>query len=264
MRKYFTVFKTSWTNELAYRANFFLGRFRSLVFLILLYYVFYHLSLGSGRFAGYQTQEILTYVFTVHLLRALIFGNQSRAMALEINDGTFSAYLVRPINYFWYVFFRELAVRVMYFACALIELAVFSYFAKAAFIFLQSWKNFSLFCLTGAIAMFLYFLLSYLVSLLAFWSREAMGPRFLFEWFLEFSSGAFFPLDILSKAMLISFQFLPFAYLIYFPAKVYLGKWDFWQIITGISIQAVWIFVISMLVFVAWKRGLRRYSGEGI
>ncbi len=264
MKKYFTVFKTSWENELEYRFAFVLSRFRNIVYLLLLYYVWMNLSQMTGRFAMYRAEELTTYVFLAHLLRSIIFGAQSRLAALEINDGTFSTYLVKPITHFWFIFWRELAQKMIYFISAVCELAIFIFFTKANFLWQNNIKFLAFFAVAILGSIFLYFLLTYLVSLLAFWSREAMGPRFLFEWFMEFASGAFFPLDILSKNFLLVFQFLPFAYIIYFPLKIYLGKWDSWQIVMGISMQLVFIVISSLLVMVAWKRGLKRYCGEGI
>lgn len=264
MKKYFAIFKTSWANELEYRVAFFLARTRNIIYLLLLYYVWLSLSKATGRFAMYSTEELTTYVFGAHLLRSIIFGAQSRLTAFEINDGTFSTYLVKPVSHFWFVFWRELAQRAIYLISAISEIIIFVLLTKAQFIFQNQWKLLLLFVAVIFGALFLYFFLTYLVSLFAFWSREAMGPRFLFEWFLEFGSGAFFPLDILSKTLLITFQFLPFAYLMYFPLKIYLGKWYFWQIVTGIGIQLVFITITAGLVWIVWRRGLKRYSGEGI
>jgi ABC-2 type transport system permease protein len=241
-----------------------LARFRNLTFLLLLYYVWLNLSRMTGRFAMYSAEELTTYVFLAHLLRAIIFGAQARLAALEINDGTFSTYLVKPVVHFWFVFWRELAQKTIYFIAAMFELVAFVLLTKAHFVWQNNPKFLFFFVLAIVGAMFLYFLLTYLVSLLAFWSREAMGPRFLFEWFMEFSSGAFFPLDILSKNFLLAFQFLPFAYIIFFPLKIYLGKWSAGEMASGIGLQLIFIIVFAMLVLLAWKRGLRRYVGEGI
>jgi ABC-2 type transport system permease protein len=264
MKKYFTVFKTSWANELEYRFAFVLSRFRNLTYLLMLYYVWLNLSQMTGRFAMYSAEELTTYVFLAHLLRAIIFGAQARLAALEINDGTFSTYLMKPVSHFWFIFWRELAQKTIYFVAAIFELAIFIFLTKAHFLWQDNLKFLAFFALATLGSLFLYFLLTYLVSLLAFWSREAMGPRFLFEWFMEFASGAFFPLDILSKSALLAFQFLPFAYIMYFPLKVYLGQWDLRQMETGLSLQIIFIIIFSAVVSVAWRRGLRRYSGEGI
>jgi ABC-2 type transport system permease protein len=264
MGKYLTVFKTSWQRELEYRTNFLLGRLHSIVILILPYFVWTSLASASGKFASYSLAELVTYVFGVNILHSIIMGSQSRRTAFEINDGTFSIYLLKPINHFWYVFWSELAQRSMNLIMAVVEVIILAKLLGARIIWQHDINVIFFFLLSIFFAVFLYFILSYLVSLIAFWSREAMGPRFLFEWFLEFASGAFFPLNILSGVFYAFLVFLPFAYLVYFPLSVYIGRLGFWQIITGIFIQLIFIVLFGFLTMFVWRKGLRRYSGEGI
>lgn len=263
-KKYLSIFKIGWQRELTYRFNFFLGRIRSIIVLILLYYFWHALSRGSGFFAGYSSVELFTYVFGASILKSIIFGAQSRQTAVEINDGSFSRYLIQPVNHFWFIFWREFAERSIYFLSACLEVVIFILVVKAKIIWQLNIKLILAFFVSLVLAVFLYFILSYLVSIMAFWSREAMGPRFLFEWILEFASGAYFPLNILPKIFFVLLSFAPFIYLIYFPMSIYLGKYDFWQIITGISMQIIWIITFGLLTLAAWKRGLKKYSGEGI
>ncbi|MCK5416234.1 ABC-2 family transporter protein [Candidatus Parcubacteria bacterium] len=260
MKKYFTVFKLSIARELEYRFNFFLGRLRNIIILLLLFYVWQALTYKTGSFAGYTQQELITYIFGVNILRSIIFGAQSKQLASEINDGWFSKYLVQPINVFLYQFFRELGERSIHLFSAIIEVIIFVLILDVD-IFIQT--NFliliSLF-FSILFATILYYLLSYLISMLAFWSRETMSPRFLFEWFLEFASGVYFPLDILSKLFFVSLTFLPFIYLIFFPISIYLGKYGTTQMIAGIFTQLIWIISIGMLNIYVWNKGLKKYS----
>ncbi len=264
MRKYWTVFKISWQRELEYRLNFFIGRLHSIVILILPYYVWTSLSSATGKFAGYTSAQLVAYVFGVNILHSIILGSQSRRTASEINDGTFSTYLVKPINHFWYVFWNEFAQRSLNLIMAVIEVVILALVLRAKFFWQTDWLVNIYFITSVVLAIFLYYILSYAVSLIALWSREAMGPRFLFEWFLEFTSGAFFPLNILSNIFYVSLGFLPFSYLIYFPMSVYIGKFSGYHILAGISIQIIWIAAMGMLARLIWKKGLKRYSGEGI
>ena len=91
-----------------------------------------------------------------------------------------------------------------------------------------------------------------------------MGPRFLFEWFLEFASGEFFPLSILSPLFFYILAGLPFAFLLYYPLIVYLGKLSLHKTALVILAQVFWIAVFSLAALVVWKKGLKKYSGEGI
>ncbi|TSD01118.1 MAG: ABC-2 type transport system permease protein [Parcubacteria group bacterium Athens0714_25] len=264
MKKYWMVFYLSWARQFEYRFNFFLGRMRNIIVLLLLFYVWKSLTLRNGSFAGYSEIEIITYVFVVNIIRSIIFGSQSSDIAQEINQGIFSKYLAMPVNYFWYNFFRQLAQRVINLISAIIEVVIFAIILKVDIFAQTNWVILLWFGVSVFLAICLYFVSSYSMNLLAFFSREAMGPKFLFDWILEFGSGAYFPLSILSRIFFIPLMFLPFAYLVYFPVEIYLGRVSFWQANIGICFQIFWILVAGLIARIVWKKGLRRYSGEGI
>jgi len=264
MRKYWAIFKISWARMFSYRLNFLLGRFRNIVFLLLIFYVWRALTLQTGAFASYTGAELITYIFAVNILRAIIFGSQSRDMAQEINNGEFSRYLIQPVNFFWFNFFREAAQRLVNLMSAIVEVIIFGLILKVELIWQTDWLFLILFTIAIILAIFIYYSLSFLISLMAFWSREAMGPRFLFEWTLEFMSGAYFPLDILRSTIFQALAYFPFFYILFFPISIYLAKYDLSSIMRGIVWQILWLALISTLANIVWHRGLRKYSGEGI
>ncbi len=263
-KKYWVVFAISWQKELEYRFNFFLARLRSVLVMVLLYFVWLALTKKSGRFAGYTQAELVTYVFGINVLRSVIFGAQSRQVASDINEGTLSAYLTRPMSYFLRTVAAEFGQRCLYAVTALGEVLLFLLLLKADLLVQRDAAVLALFALSVALAAALYFLLSYAVSLLAFWSREAMGPKFLFDWVLEFASGAYFPLDILTPAFFAVFSALPFALILYLPMEIYLGRADLAAALRGIALQAAWVLLFGPSVFWVWQRGLRKYTGEGM
>ncbi len=261
--KYFTIYKISLSNQLSYRMNFFLGRLRSVLILVLLYTLFSVLT-SSSSFGGYTKTEFMTYIFLMHLLRSFIFGTQNRDVAREINDGTFSIYLIRPVQYFFAVYTRELAERCVLMICACIELGIFFLLIQPNLFVQSNIYTIFLFALSVVLAHILYALLSYFISLIAFWSREAMGPRFLFEWFLEFASGVYFPLSILSPLVFFFLKCLPFMYVLYIPIQIYLGKITPEKLLPSIGLQAVWIVFMISVILLTYKKGIKKYSGEGI
>lgn len=254
----------SWARMFEYRFNFLLGRLRNIIVLLLLFYVWKSLTLKSGSFAGYSEIEIITYIFLVNLTRSVVFGNQPGDIAQEINQGIFSKYLTMSVNYFWFNFWRQLAQRIVSLISAIIEVAIFAIVLKVDFFMQIDLVILGWFSVSVLLATVLYFILSYLINLSAFFSREAIGVKFLFDWILEFGSGAYFPLDILARVFFVSLAFLPFAYLIYLPVEIYLGRMSFWQIATGICFQVFWILMAGFVAKIMWEKGLKKYSGEGI
>jgi ABC-2 type transport system permease protein len=264
LRKYSTVFAITWQKELEYRFNFVLGRMRNIIVMLLLFFLWTSLTMKSGKFAGYTQQELITYVFGINILRSVVFGTQSRQVAADINDGMFSTFLIMPMNHFFRTFSAELAQRSISSAMATVEVVLFAVLMRVDLLLQRDGTVLALFFLSLILATILYFLLSYLMSLFAFWSREAMGPRFLFDWILEFASGAYFPLDILSRSFFTALQVLPFASIVYLPMQIYLGRYSFREATAGILFQAAWIAFFSVVVGWVWRRGLRKYTGEGM
>lgn len=264
MKKYFWAFKMSFAHTTAYRLNFFIGRLRSVIVFLLFYFVWLTLTRDSGQFAGFTTEELTTYVVLITLLRPLVFGDQSRRIAMDINDGSFSQYLVKPVNHFVFCYFRELAERTLLFFSALVEIFFLSLIFDIHYTAPKNWESVGFFLLGLFFAHILYFVMSYGVNLLAFWSRQAMGPRFLFEWFLECASGLFFPIRILSAAWQSVLALLPFMYLIYAPIGLYLGWFSRSEIQGIFAAQVFFIMLAAIITRIVFRRGLLRYSGEGI
>ncbi len=250
--------------EMQYRTNILFGRLKNVMILLLIFFVFLKLNEATGRFAGYSETEIFSYLMGINILRGIIFGGQSRQMASEINNGMFSKYLVMPVNHFFYQFFYEAGQRFMNLFSAVLEVIIFALIFKINFYFQTDIKILGLFLAVLILALALYYVLSYLINMLAFWSREAMGPRFLFEWALEFASGAYFPLDILSQAVLVFLAYLPFYYIVFFPMSTYLGRTGDGEIVRGLVFQLAFIGLFAGLAYGTWRRGLKKYSGEGI
>jgi ABC-2 type transport system permease protein len=77
-----------------------------------------------------------------------------------------------------------------------------------------------------------------------------------------FISGQMFPLELLGWAGQM-LKLLPFQYLAYFPAAVFLGKISGPALVQGLLIQLAWALGLAVLSRVLFKFGLRRYGAYG-
>jgi ABC-2 type transport system permease protein len=59
------------------------------------------------------------------------------------------------------------------------------------------------------------------------------------------------------------FRSLPFQYLAYFPAVVFLGKIQGQELVLGLLVQAAWAIGLIAMARFLYARGLRRYSAFG-
>ncbi len=263
MKKYWCVFSLYWQENLQKRSSFFVDRFRALVVLVSFYYLWSTLLKGRSTFAGYDHSQIITYVLGMNILQSLVFAGNSWEMAGEINHGRLSIYLTKPLNYFVYTVFRELSEKAINLLSAMIEISALFWVFHVDVRWPHSAFSWVAFALATVGATGLYFLLAFMVGCAGFWTAESGGPRFLIELFLEFTAGAFFPLDVLPAALQHALKVLPSPYMVFFPLQVFLEKLTASEIMQGFAIQFVWLGIFGGLTAWVWHRGVAFYGAEG-
>ncbi|MBI2405525.1 ABC-2 family transporter protein [Candidatus Microgenomates bacterium] len=264
LRKYYQVFVVSISEMFVWKLNFVLWRVRVVLQILLLYFLWSTVFLQQEVVFGYERAQILTYIISVAFLRSLVLSSRSVGdVAGDIRDGELTNFLLRPLSYIGWWWARDAADKVLNIAFALVELSLLWFLFQPPLI-LQS--NIVLVLATLAaslLALILYFYFSFLLSMAAFWVAEAWGIRFLAMMTLEFLAGGFFPLDILPSTVFRALQLTPFPYMLFFPAKIYLGQLGFNEILMGFGVLVLWTVFFMWAVQAVWMRGLRTYGAEG-
>jgi len=263
IKKYWFVYTLYWQEGLALRASFFMERFRALVVLISLYYLWTALLRNQSSFAGYTETQMLTYIFGMSALRSLVFATRAEEIPAEINQGRLSGYLLKPVNYFVYTFSRDLSEKSTNFISSLLEITGLFLLFGITLQWPAQGVTWLLLIPAVAGAIVLNFLLSFIVGCWSFWTSESSGPRFLLAMTIEFTAGGFFPLDIFPQRVQDILAWLPSPYMIFFPMNLMLEKIDSAQIIKGFCIQYLWILGLALFARWIWKRGVRTYGAEG-
>lgn len=263
LEKYWSVFSISFQQEITHRASFLMDRARSITIVVAFYAFWSAIFQNRSDLLGYSKSKMFTYVLGMNVLRALVFSDKTWEIIREINVGKISSYLIRPISYIGFSLSRDAVDKLTNLVSSLIEVSLAVWILSIPLYHPQRPATCALFSLSVILAILLYFLMSYAVSALAFWTAESGGPRFCFELFLEFAAGAFFPLDVLPPVLKQSFQFLPFASLLYFPLSIFLERASVAILVQGFLVQIFWIAVMGFLTRFIWTRGLRIYSAQG-
>jgi ABC-2 type transport system permease protein len=92
---------------------------------------------------------------------------------------------------------------------------------------------------------------------------EVSSLLFVIMLFRFFLSGHMFPLTLLPDDIATLVNLLPFKYLAFFPAAVFLGKIPEEELAFELAVEAGWLIFFVVLCRVAFARGVRRYSGFG-
>ena len=127
-----------------------------------------------------------------------------------------------------------------------------------------SWTTWVFFTLSLLIAFFVSHLLEYTLGLASFWFGEIRALQHVLEIASILFSGRLAPLVFFPPLFASLAEWLPFAALASIPADIYLERMTAAESVGQLSISALWLFVLSGLAILAWKRGLRRYEGIGI
>lgn len=264
MKKYFQLAKITLEEYFVYRLNFFLWRFRSFVFFLTL--IFFWLAIFGNRqeFLGYQKSQMLTYVVGIAFLRTIILGSRSADLGPQIRSGELTKFLLKPMKTTKLWFTKDVVDKLLNFFFVIGEIAIVLLILKFSLYFPQSIATYFPFLVLFLLAIFLYFFLSFTLSVVAFWTEEIWATRWLFGIiFLEFLAGAYFPLDVLPSWLTKIIYLSPFPYLVFFPMKVWLEQLTTFEIIKAILVCLIWLIFFWWLSSYLWKKGVKNYGAYG-
>ncbi len=265
--KYRQVFLTGLQTSLVYRWTFAVRSLFSLVHLLYVFVLWGAAYVGREQIGGFPLSATLGY-FTVLLVLQFFLSAQSDDYEIseEIRNGLINQFLTKPINYLGYRFSLYLSARCVAGGLALLPLAL-AYPLLAPRIGLPGSEHWPLY-LTALPALLLsavlQFTVAYCFGLLTFWFLEIQSFVILSMAVEAVLGGQIFPLDLMPGWLFDLSSWLPYYYLIYFPAALLTGRIsDLDTALQGLAIQAGWVVVLLVFAQFLWTRGLRRHTAVG-
>lgn len=263
MSKYLAVFNVTWENMLVYRLNFALWRVRSVLQLLVIYFIWWTVFQTNEKIFGYTESSILTYVLVTAVIRAMITSSRVMDVSSHINEGSIVNFLVRPLNFVAFYFTRDLSDKLLNIFFVIFEVTLLIMLLKPQFILQKDISTLGLFILATLLGLILFFCLSFILGLLAFWLENAWGPYFLLFVLFEGLGGTLFPIDVLPKEIAQVLLLTPFPYFVYFPAKLYLGSLSSTEIMWGFIALCFWIVSLWIILKKVLDLGFKHYSAVG-
>ncbi len=276
---WWTFFKISINERLVYRADFMLGtlmRFLPTLTQIFLWWAIYDVvsegvSEGGrpdGDIAGYKYGDMVAYYLMVIISRAFSsMPGLTSGIALQIRNGEIKKFLIQPVDMLGCLLMQRIAHKLVYYLIAALPFA-FVFYMCGDF-FEQGWPPgdvLVVFFASLILSFLLGFYLESCIGLIGFWFLEVTSLTFIYMLLNFLLSGHMFPLELLpSDPVNIRglVEFLPFKYLAYFPAAVFLGKVQGPEMYQGLVVLVGWVLFFVVLSRVLWWRGIRRYSAFG-
>ncbi len=258
------IIRTAFQRNFTFRftvAMYRLGEIAEVLILVFMWTAVY--ASTGGTIKGFTLQEMITYVLIGNLCFVAVRNFLPSNVSEMINSGKLSMFLVKPIPFIKYVFINELGRAFLATVISVITQVIILLFFLNTVIINTDPRYLGLILVMVFLAFIIELLIGFLVGAVAFWTEEVEGLLTSIDRIKRFFSGGYFPLSLLPAAALSIGSYLPFAYSFFIPASLYLKKITLLQGVHGILVQVVWIAVLSVILSIVWKQGLRRYEATG-
>lgn len=251
--------------RLAYRHTIWAGAFGQLVFIfarIAIWVSIYSAATNTSPFAGVTLPEMVTYSL---LAGPLLFWNYSRLLidvGTAVRSGDVAVYLLKPLHYPAYLLASHFGNFVFDLAAVTLPVAlaialVFGVLPPASLFhglaFLAFWP----------LSFMILFALAALLGLAAFWLMTAQSLDWFFNAVMTLLSGAMVPLWFFPGWLAALAGHLPFSWVSYYPAAVYLGKLGPGQTLLYLALGLVWLAVLLLALAWLWSQARHRLIVQG-
>lgn len=262
LRIYTAFFATSFAVQLQYRASGAVWMIGTILDPVIFLVVWRTVAASrGGEVAGFTGGELATYYIALMVVNHLTFTWIMHEFQWRIQEGQFSALLLRPVHPIHGDIADNLAYKavmlVVLVPAVLLLVVLFRPAAPAASWALGAFVP----CLAAAFA--LRFALGWTLALAAFWTTRTSAVNQLYFTCLILLSGRAAPLDALPGWLERVAKALPFYWVAGFPVEVFLGRLEVAAVVRGMGVQAAWATAMVAILALAWRGAVRRYSAVG-
>ena len=268
VRKYTKIFRATLVERLTYRADFLLStflRFLPILTTVLLWKAVYA-GAGTSTIAGFTFEQTIAYLLLVNISR--MFSSMpglAGGIARDIREGTIKKYLLQPLDMIAYLLSYRFAHKAAYILSSAIPYAVLFVICRSYFVGLvptDPW-TWAAYALSLILSFLVGFFFETTVGMVGFWFLEVTSLLYIVMTLNFFISGHMLPLDFLGPRWGAILKALPFQYLAYFPAVVFLGKVKGRALVWGLLGELAWALAFIAMSRWLFRRGLRRYGAYG-
>jgi len=265
------ILRISIEERLVYRGDFALGtlmRFLPIVTQIFLWGAIFSAVTAPGeggtRIVGYSYHDFIAYYLLTMVSRAFSsMPGLASGIARDIRDGTVKKYLIQPIDMLQFLLLYRVAHKLVYYAVAIGPFVLVFYLCRGFFAGWPDGLTLLAYVASLVMAFLLGFFLEATIGMIGFWFLEVSSLLFVYMLFNFFFSGHMFPIDMLPGVWGTVVRIIPLQYLAYFPSAVFLGKITGADLAWGLLAQLFWVLFFVFASRLAFRRGVRRYSGFG-
>lgn len=264
-RKYRIIISNEIQRQFTKRVDIVSYAFGNIAELLVLVVIWTAVFKNVNMIKGYTSDEMISYVvfswFFAFLTTNYAFEQN---VAKDIQLGTLSNFLVKPMSYMRYMVAISLGRISIAFIVVLMQGALVMYIFNNALHFSINIQTALLLIAMLIASYFVNLFMAILIGMIAFWTTEIVGVQYSIKVFIKLISGSYFPISLLPIAIINVSMIFPFIYTVFIPVQLYLGKISFAEGLKGLGIEILWLIVLYAIIKIVWKFGLKKYESVGI
>ncbi|PWU10291.1 MAG: hypothetical protein C5B47_02430 [Verrucomicrobia bacterium] len=257
-----TIITVSIGNSLIYRGTFFMRFVAVLLSLSAQLFFWKAAFVGRTEIANHTLEGLFGYLILANMSYEL--SQPHNVMVSDhIQDGSLNHFLLLPYGFLDIMFWKLVGERMAFSLASLLPLVIclFLFWEKISPEFIISPIGVILFIIYTLGGVILHFLMDFNIGLLSFWFQKSDFLFVLKEIAVRILAGLWFPFSLLPSAVQSVFEWLPFQFLGFVPARACLTpsamQW------TTPFILMLWIALLYGLYLWIWNIGIKRYEAFG-
>ena len=217
-----------------------------------------------GYFDGFRYREMIAYLLLTHISR--MFSSMpglAAGIARDIREGTLKRYMIQPVDMIGYLLAYRVAHKVAYIVTSAVPYGLLFFVCRGFFDGLPDPTTLAAYAVSLVLSFLVGFFFEASVGMVGFWFLEVTSLLYIVMTLTFFISGQMFPLDLLPQPWAGLLKVLPFQYMAYFPAVIFLGKVRGQSLVFHLLGELFWAVFFIALTRGLYRLGLRRYSAFG-
>ncbi len=264
MKKYLEIAKAYMKAQLIWRPDAFADVIMAVEKILFAWLLWSILFEGKEQIAGLGFQAMISYyIVSSYLFQLEKSAEISQQMTGMLRNGTFSKYMVLPVQTQGYFVAMEAGKIAFSAGIGLLATVLWFYLFRIPFMLIANMKM--LLCASFMVILGLLFMaeLNYFLGILTLKFQEISTFLMIKDNFSAFVTGAVIPLALLPEWIIEGMRFLPFYYVTYLPSMLFIGKCED-EAITGLYVLSVWCIVFVVLNQITYEHYRIKYDGAGI
>lgn len=256
MRGYLALLRGSMTIGLVYRTGFLFTIFGNILFMCVAYFLWRSIYQNTATIHGLTFNETFIYVSLGSTVFVLLKTYADWQISHEIEDGTISIYLTKPVEYQFYALAISLgSVLTNLAAISLPTLLMLGLVFKVTFVL---GPGLLLFPFSLLLAFLISFCFDYITGLFAFYTESIWGISTTKEILISVLAGALIPLQFFPDSIRNVLLLLPFQAIYYTPLMLVTRPDQDWgTLFSMLAVQIVWVVILYVLTRLFYNQAIK-------